>query len=145
MPTKRSLKDALLNVSKYLPAAAAANQSPTIDLGSVVAGEPKLLEIEVSVPALPNNTDNTKTITLRLQDSADDVTYADVGVEAAAGVGDAPRIECRLAGVTTTGSVAKIFRVALPSTARRYLQFTQTVASGGGDNTAALVTYEPCL
>jgi len=133
MPTQKNLKDANLHYEKYLPAAAATNQSPTIDLGQVAGGAvPNDFEILITVPALANNTDSAKTTTLVLQDSADDSSYADTD----------PVITINIPGVTSTGSAARTVRVRVPSTVARYLQFTQTVPSGGGDNTLGLIQYD---
>lgn len=136
MSTQLNRKDANLHWEKYLPAAAASNQSPSIDLGQVAgAGEGTRFELLVSVPALPNHTDSTKVVTLTVQESSDDA------------VGDAyanqnPLIQCRIPGVTSTGSTAQTFRIRLPSTSERYIQITQTVPSGDGDCTAGLVEYD---
>lgn len=134
MPTQRNLKDAALHQEKYLPAAAADNQSPTIDLETVTPGmSVEGMELEIKVPALPNHTDSSKVITLTLQESADDLSYANAN----------PLIQCRVPGVGSTGSAETTFRVRLPSTTKQYIQFTQAVPSGAGDNTAGLVAYDP--
>lgn len=127
------MKDALLIKTKALPAANATNQSDTFDVGDM-AGKGlanDLFEFEVSVPALPANTDNTKTILITLQESADDSTYADVD----------PLTQIKIAGVTTTGSAARTVRVPVAGGGKRYLQFNQTVPTGAGDNTAKSITY----
>ncbi len=133
MPTQRNLKDANLHVEKYLPAAAATNYSDSIDLGSTSPGQSvESNEFRVTVPALANHTDNTKTILITLQDSANDSSFADV----------APLHQVQEVGVATTGSAAATYRLRLPSTIRRYVRFSQVVPSGAGDNTAGLVEYD---
>jgi hypothetical protein len=127
-----NLKDASLKVTKYLPAAAADNQTATFDLNSTgLQLFPRW--IEVSVPAIAAHTDSTKNITLTLQDSADDSTYADTDVS----------IRVVVPGVLTSGSAAATFRVPVPPDVNRYLQFKQEVDSGGPAATTTLITYEP--
>jgi hypothetical protein len=133
MPTQRNLKDANLHLEKYLPAAAATNYSDSLDLGSASPGmSVEDTELRVTIPALPNNTDSSKTTTLTLQDSADDSSFADVD----------PLHQIQIAGVASTGSAAATKRLRLPSTIRRYVRFAQAVPSGAGDNTAGLVEYD---
>src|SRR5438105_2652903 len=131
MPTIRALKDANFIFTKVLPAAAASNQTPTIDLIAVSGDpDPSLFDIEVVVPALANHTDSTKTITITVQDSADNSTYANV----------TPLIQCQVPGVASTGSAATTFTFRLPPGIRRYVQLTQSVPTGDGNNTASSVT-----
>lgn len=130
------MKDALLKVLKYLPAAGANNTTDAIDLeadsSAVARGErAPVRHLLVSVPALPANTDNTKTITIDLYDSADGVTFAQVQ----------PLIECQVPGVAVTGSLATDFRFPLPAV-RRYIALKSTVPAGAGDNTGVQITAE---
>lgn len=122
--------DTFVNTA-YLPAAAASNYSTAMDLENVAGAPVYKFGMEVVVAAAPNNTDNTKTITLTLYDSANGSSYAEV----------APRIQCRIVGVASTGSVATTFRFLPPPGLRRYVKSFQEVAAGGGDNTGVLVTY----
>ena len=132
MALKRSLKDAKFILTKVLPAANANNNSDVIDLEAASGDpDPGMFDVEVSVPALANHTDSTKTITIQVYDSADNSSFAEI----------APRIECRIPGVASTGSLAKTFTFRLPPEVRRYLRFNQAVPSGDGDNTASSITY----
>jgi len=126
----RGIRDAKNSVTKALPAANATNQSGTIDLGPGPY-HPEGLMLEIAIPALANNIDSTKSVTIKLQDSADDITYADVDA----------LISTTVAGVASTGSAAKTVTIHLPPNVRRYIQFNQAVVTGGGDNTASSVTY----
>ena len=128
------MKDASLHVEKYLPAAAATNTTASIDLGVEGSYSAAWRQgyLEVTVPALANHTDSTKIVLLDLYDSADDSSFTVV----------APLIECKVAGVTSTGSSATTFKFAVPPGVRRYIRFLQTVPSGDGDNTGGLVTYD---
>lgn len=133
MPTQRIIKDANLHLEKYLPAAAATNYSASLDLGSANPGMSiEQTEFLVTLPALANNTDNSKTILITLQDSADDSSFADV----------TPLHQVQVVGVTSTGSAATTYRLRAPSTVQRYVRFKQVVPSGAGDNTAGLMQYD---
>ena len=125
------MKDASLHVEKYLPAAAATNYSASIDLNvaTAFADDWRKGYLKVKVPALANHTDSTKIILLDLQDSADDSSFANT----------APLIECKIAGVASTGSVAVTFKVPIPPGIRRYIRIFATVPSGDGDNTGGLI------
>lgn len=129
------MKDALLKVTKYLPAAAANNTTDSIDLEGVRTADRKerapFIVARVNVPALANNTDSTKTILLDLVESEDNITFTEV----------APLIECKVPGVASTGSVETEFVYPLPKT-KQYIALKQTVPSGAGDNTLGLVTFE---
>ncbi len=129
------MKDTLLQSAGYLPAAGAANTTPSIDLGSSRAGDtcagavrPADVFLEVSVPAMPNNTDNSKTVTIDLYDSADDASFAEVD----------PLVSIKVPGVASTGSAARTVRYPLPPT-RRYIALRNTVPTGAGDNTGCQV------
>lgn len=129
MASHRSIKDATFVKAKALPAAAAANNTATFDLG---AGGfvPEEIEVQIEIPALANLVDN-KTLTIKVQDSANDSSYADVD----------PLIRTVITGDGGDGSSATTLRFRLPANIRRYVQFNQAVESGGGNNTASSVTY----
>lgn len=122
-------RDAALTVTKACPAAGANVNTATIDTGS--AGDASLANavVEVAIPALPSLAD-TKTVTVKLQDSADDTTYADIAELASVVV----------TGSGVAGSAKKTAVVRLPPGALRYLQANIAVAASGGDNTAKSVT-----
>ena len=126
------MKDKALHLDVLFPAAGASLNTGTLDLGVDVSGfsdQWRLGRLKVAVPALPNNSDNTKTITLDLQDSADGgATFANTQ----------PRIQVTIPGVTTTGSPATNVDVPLPPGLRGPIQLQTTVPAGAGDNTAAI-------
>ncbi len=128
------MKDAKFSLSRTLPNAAASNQTATLDLNVEVPYDTKFRKafLVVTVPALADHTDTSKTNTITLQDSADNSAFADTS----------PAIVCKVVGVASTGSAAKTFQVPLPPGVRRYVQFTQTVPSGGGTGSNAAVTYD---
>lgn len=126
----RNQRDVNFAVVKALPAANANHNTGTIDLQQVVGGQIENVAFEVVIPALPSLAD-AKALTVKVQDSADDSTYADID----------PLISTSVVGVSTSGSAAKTVRFRLPPTAKRYIQLNLAVAASGGDNTAKSVTF----
>lgn len=130
------MKDAALHIENYLPAAGATAYLGVLDLGVDVAGFSdnwRNGRLRVTVPALPNNTDNTKTTTLTIQDSADGgVTFTET----------VPTIQVKIAGVAATGSVATVVDCPLPPGLRGPVRIAAVVPAGAGDNTAALATAD---
>lgn len=124
--TFRRLVDVNLSKTKALPAAAAANASASIDLGSTVLGpNADNLEVEISIEATPSLADD-KTVTLTLKDSADDTTFTAIPSLATLVV----------TGASSAGAAAASRRVRLPTSCRRYLRLDAAVLTAGGDNTA---------
>lgn len=128
----RNRRDAALTVTKACPAAGANHNTATIDFGAAGDASLQHIELEIAIPALPSLAD-TKTLTVKLQDSADNTTFADIA-ELASFV---------VTGVSTSGSAAATRTVRLPSTTKRYVQANLAVAASGGDNTAKSVTLTP--
>jgi hypothetical protein len=128
----RNLTDALKTVTKALPAANANHNTPTIDLEQVTGGIIEAIAFEVSVPATPDLVE-AKAITITVQDSADDSSYAAID----------PAISTTITGAAAAaGGAAKSVRFRLPPTARRYIQLNLAVAADGGDNTDVDVTFK---
>lgn len=122
----RALKDAKHIVTKVFPAAAANDNTGTLDLQS--AGyKPESLALEIKWPALANLVD-AKTIIFTVQDSADDITYTSLG------------ITHTITGAGGVGVAAGTKVIRLPATTRRYVQVNRAVLVAGGDNTAATNT-----
>lgn len=130
------MKDIALHLEGYLPAAGVTLNVGTLDLGvdnSGFSNNWRLGKLRVAVPALPNNSDNTKTITVTLQDSIDGgVTFAET----------VPTVQVKIVGVTTTGSLAASVDCPLPPGLRGPLRLAVVVPAGAGDNTAALFTAD---
>lgn len=129
MALHRAIKDATFVKAKALPAAGANNNTATFDLGpgGYVAEE---IEVEIAIPTLADLEDD-KTVTIKVQDSADDSSYATVD----------PLIQTSVVGAGGAGSAAKTVKFRLPAGVRRYIQFNQAVESAGGTLTAVSVTY----
>jgi hypothetical protein len=134
----RNTKDASFVKTKALPAAAATNQTDTFDLGRTSAyPSPEGVEFEVSIPAMAAHNSASYDVTIKVQHSTDDSSYADfdTGTEAL------PDIVITHPGVASTGSVARVVRLRLPSNCNRYIQFNQAVTTGGPTLTGSSVTY----
>ena len=125
-------RDANFYVTKAFPAAAATNYSDSFDLGAINGGvDSRLFAVEMAIPAMPANTDNTKTSTLTLQESEDNSSFTSV----------APLHQAQIVGVASTGSAAVTYIIRVPPGIKRYIRFAQDVPSGGGDNTGVSVAY----
>lgn len=124
-----NIRDAALKVTKACPAANANHNTDTIDLGCTNPGASvESFEVEIAIPALPSLAAD-KTLTVKLQDSADNTTFDDIEQLASVVV----------TGVSTSGSAASTVVVRLPSNVKRYIQANLAVAASGGDNTAKSV------
>lgn len=130
-PFGRRIKDALLTNNTNFPAAGAAVATASIDLGQPTSGRPpEEISLQVEWPDMAAYTDNTKTITIRLQDSADNAAWADVN----------PVIEFQLKGVAATGPLADGLQCPLPAHIRRYVRANITAPAGGANVTALALT-----
>jgi|SRR6185369_1959097 len=132
------MKDAGLQFTKALPNAAANNNTAAIDLNvsTTPTGnrsiEHRLVHVEVSYPALSDHTNTSVTNLVTLQDSSDNSTFTNT----------APLVQCQVAGVASTGSVATTFKVPLPPAVKRYVRFNQNNPANGGTGNNATVTYD---
>jgi len=123
-------RDTALTTTKACPAAGANHNTATLDLKSTTAGAfADSVEVEIAIPALPSLADS-KTLTVKLQDSANNETFADIAELASLVV----------TGADAKGSAAATRVIRLPSSAKRYLQANLAVAASGGDNTGKSVT-----
>lgn len=125
---RRHAEDALLSVSKALPAAAANNNTDSIDIGSAGPHRDKL-KLRVDVP-VNSVLVATKVLTLTFQDSADDSSFAAV---------DDPGQTITIVG--DTGFAADTLYFDVPQHARQYIRVNQAVETGGGDNTGTTLVY----
>lgn len=140
--------DMNVGVTQALPAAGAAANSTTIDLRSgtgsagvpvagsqtaVYLGNSALQDMQVlfQLPSCPNLVE-AKAVTIKLQDSADDSSYADV-----TGLGSQT-----ITGATGggTGGVVTNLYWSLPPGVRRYLQCNVSVPADAGTLTAVSYT-----
>ena len=126
-------QDAELIESDALPAAATtAANGTSLDLQSTPAQDARLasVELEIGSPAL-NTTQlpDTRTMTYKVQDSADDTTFNDVA--------DTVLVVTGAGGV---GAVAVTERFKLPSTIRRYIRVVATTGVSTGNCSASEFT-----
>jgi hypothetical protein len=129
------MQDATLHSQGYLPAAGATNVTPALDLhvdGDSFGNAWRLGVILVTVPAMPNHTDPTKTITLSMQQTPNGGALANT----------VPLIQVQIPGMAITGSVATTVKCPLPPLLTGPIQFSQLVPAGDGNNTGALITYD---
>lgn len=129
----RRLADTANTLTKALPAAAATNYTDSIDTNNAAAFKTESVELLVSVPAIAAHTDTTKHVTIQLQESADDSSFAATTWQQ----------RFYIPGVASTGTSAYAQRVRIPSDLKRYIRFAQTVDTGAGDLTGTTVTYTP--
>lgn len=128
----RNRRDASFLTSLTLPAAGANANSDSIDLEAVAPGvTAESIEVEIAHPALASLA-NDKDLTIHLEDSADDSTFADIS---------------ELASVVSTGAggagaAAKTVTLKLPSDVRRYIRINAAVEADGGDNTGSAATLD---
>lgn len=126
------MKDAKLIRAQALPAADAANSTASIDLGAKPWPTTETVHVQVSIPATPALVE-AKTITLTIEDSADDSSFAAVtGLSTLVVTGAAE----------AAGGAAAVRKVILPPGVRRYLRATAAVEDAGGVNTGVSYTLE---
>jgi hypothetical protein len=126
----RTIKDALLAKAVALPAADANASTAGIDLGQVTAFPiNEEINFAVEIPATTALV-ATKTVTVKVQDSADNSTFADVvslGSQVVTGKGG-------------NGSDAVSLNWKLPGITRKYVRANVAVEDGGGDVTGTSAT-----
>jgi len=128
----RRLLDANLTKRIALPSAAGTVNSASIDLGSVNLGSASdELEGEISYEATPSLA-NSATLTMTVQDSADNSSFAAVASLATLVV----------TGSGGTGAAASSRTFRLPPTTRRYVRISIVESSAGGDNSAKYGTLK---
>jgi hypothetical protein len=126
----RKRKDASFLTSLPLPAAGAAADSGSIDLEATAPGvTAESIEVEIAHPALASLADD-KDLTIHLEDSADDSSFADIS---------------ELSSIVSTGAggggaAAKTVTLKLPSDVKRYIRINAAVEAAGGDNTGSAAT-----
>ena len=128
--SERRIRDKALEVVTALPAADASADSDSLDLGAAGVASLERAELEISIPALASLA-NDKDVTVTVQDSADNSSFAAVNELSTVVV----------TGGGGTGSDAATQKVRLPSTTRRYVRLNLAVEAAGGDNTGDIVTH----
>lgn len=128
----RNIQDLDFVESIALPAAAATAYSPSLDLEQVLGGLIESIAFEASIPATPNLVE-AKTITVSVEDSADNSSFAAID----------PAITTVVTGAgAAAGGAAKSVRFRLPPTARRYVRMKIVMLAAAGDNTGVDLTFK---
>ena len=142
------MQDALLSLSKALPAAGASLATDGLDLSIVSPNSSAWRDgyFLVSVPALTAHTDSSKIILLDLQVAPFKTVAAGAPAPnfpptAGTYANSSPFIECKIPGVASTGSLATTFKVPLPPGTQGWVRFNATVPSGDGAMTTSTITY----
>lgn len=117
----RGLQDALLTVSTALPNAGNTVNTNGIDLGSATPF-PVTEGFTVQVATTAGTGANSKNITIVLQDSADNTTFANIAT-----LGTTVIAEANSAYAATTANYS------LPKATRRYLRASATGEANGGN------------
>ena len=134
IPPNPAQRDPMLQTLMALPAAGAGNSHASLDLGTsgtAVYPSNQRIALEIALPATPSLAD-TKTATLTISDSADNVTFAPI-----------PQLAPVVAtGAGGAGAAAQTVVFPLPGTTRRYLRVDQAVAAAGGNNTAVVAAVQ---
>lgn len=128
---ERRLLDASLNESVALPTGAATANTNSVDLGQATPfpiTESFHVKLTTSTAAGANN----KNITVRVQDSADNSTFANIAAIGALTVTDA----------NGAGFSAGTLTVSLPPTTRRYVRAQATSEANGGASNNGTLTVD---
>lgn len=143
-------QDAALSVSLALPAVNASNTTGVMDLQAITPESDawRLGRICAIVPALPNHTDSTKSITLEIQSAEASLTLSPVApaLPVAGTFANAnPRQQGSVAGVAFVGSAPTTLYFTIPCDAngssQQFIQFVQSVPAADGNLTGQVITY----
>ena len=129
--SERRIKDASLTKSVALPNAANVANTNSVDLGKTLPF-PIGQAFHVKLSTSTANGANNKNITVKLQDSADNSTFANIAALGALTVTD------NNAGGYPAGSLT----VALPPSARRYIRAQATGEANGGNASNGTLTVD---
>lgn len=128
---ERRLQDDSLNKSVALPTGAATANTNSVDLGQATPfpiTESFHVKLSTSTAAGANN----KNITVKVQDSADNSTFANIAAIGALTVTDA----------NGAGFSAGTLTVSLPPTTRRYVRAQATSEANGGASNNGTLTVD---
>ena len=117
----RNIRDAAYEATFSFTSSTTTDYSPSLDLGQIVGGDVEHIVAQWDIPAIASLADN-KSVTLTLQDSADNITFADVD----------PATTTSVTGASSAGNAAKDARFRIPPITRRYIRFKAVVTSSSG-------------
>lgn len=122
----RNIRDADLIITKAIPAQNTNENSSALTLGATF---PENAQVEIAIPATPSLA-NGQTITVTLQDSADNSSFAAI-----------PELETLVVtGGGGTGAAAATRTVRLPPSARKFIRMNIAASATAGNNTAVSAT-----
>jgi len=122
----RNIRDADLIITKAIPAQNTNENSSALTLGATF---PENAQVEVAIPATPSLA-NGQTITVALQDSADNASFAAI-----------PELATLVVtGAGGTGGPAATRTVHLPPSARKFIRMNIAASATAGNNTAVSAT-----
>ena len=115
--TERRFQDASLNANVALPNAATVFNTAAVDLGKTTPF-PITEKFYVTLATTTATGANNKNITVKMQDSADNVTFANIAA---------------LGSLMVTDNNGAGYPVQLPPTTRRYIRGSATGEANGGN------------
>jgi hypothetical protein len=127
--SERRLQDAAVTQTVALPTGAATANTNSVDLGQATPF-PITEAFHVKLSTTVATGANNKNITVRVQDSADGTTFANIAAIGALTVADA----------NGAGFPAGSLTVSLPPDTRRYVRGQATSEANGGDSTDGSLT-----
>ena len=105
----------------YVALAQAGANTPSIDLEQDGGGDIEAIVGQIETPVVAGIS-NAKALTFKLEDSADNVTFAVVD----------PSITITVVGASGNGTPAKDGRFRFPPATRRYVRIAQTATASSG-------------
>jgi len=109
---------------------AAGANTASFDLEQATGGDIEAIVFELAAPALATaELSDTKVVTYKLEDSADNSSWASVD----------PLIQTTQTGAGGAGAAAKTIRFRLPANTRRYVRIAQTASATPGTLAQAMV------
>lgn len=129
--SERRLEDASLNKTVALPTGVATANTNSVDLGQATPF-PITESFHVKLSTTVATGANNKNITVKVQDSADNTTFANIAAIGALTVTDAN------GGGFPVGTLT----VQLPPSTRRYVRAQATSEANGGDSTDGTLSVD---
>jgi len=109
---------------------AAGANTASFDLEQATGGDIEAVVFQLAAPALATaELSDTKVVTYKLEDSADNSSWASVD----------PLIQTTQTGAGGAGAAAKTIRFRLPANTRRYVRIAQTASATPGTLAQAMV------
>lgn len=128
----RAADDSNLQVTKAYPSAGATNTTSAIDLGTDEPGQIwRMAYVRADIPATANATNSATTFLFTLQDSADNVTFANT----------TPLVQLQITGASSVTNTAQSVKLPIPPGVQRYIRVQQIAPTASGANTGVTNTF----